>query len=206
MQHRVFAGALAACTVLAVTTAIAQNPPPPAAAPAPTSSTPAPTPSAAEPAPSSGAAAATSPAGGATAGDPAAKGGTPARRTGDRAKTGASAIPGLPPVGGAPTTSTTKPKGADASRAAADGAKGKGKAEYPRRGNLQSIYADVMNDAEKKAFREKVRKVKTYDECKSLLEATHQTMEPRAKAKGGTLPETPTEACDKAKARGRVSG
>ena len=35
MQHRVFAGALAACTVLAVTTAIAQNPPPPAAAPAP---------------------------------------------------------------------------------------------------------------------------------------------------------------------------
>jgi hypothetical protein len=133
------------------------------------------------------------------------KGSAPAGRTGNRAKTNANAN-ALPPIGGAAASAATAPKGAGEGRAAADAATGKGAVDYPRRGNLQSVYSDVMNDAEKKAFRDKVRKVKTYDECKSLLEATHQTMEPRAKAKGVTLPETPTEACDKAKARGRVSG
>jgi len=75
-----------------------------------------------------------------------------------------------------------------------------------QRGQLHKLYAGVMTDDEKSAYRNKVREVKTYDQCKALLEETNKVMEPRAKAKGEKIAQTPTEACDQAKARGRVKG
>ena len=183
-------GALAVATSFAATAAFAQSA---AHAPAPapaTSQAPAPAPSATpapapEPAKSGAAAPSQTPpgAGKASAGGAAARSG------------------GMP--GGLKMPSSTEGKTGAAGSRPQDGRPRK---DPSKRVNLQSVYAEVMTDAEKTAFRDKVRKVKTYDECKTLMEATHQTMEPRAKSQGKALSQTPTEACDKAKERGRVTG
>jgi len=71
---------------------------------------------------------------------------------------------------------------------------------------LQNAYADLMTPEELAAHRAKVKKTKTYAECKALFEATGKDMEARAKAQNKTVKATPTELCDKAKERGRVTG
>jgi hypothetical protein len=101
--------------------------------------------------------------------------------------------------------SATSGTGAAPSGGSASGKAPKSANGEPRR-QLQSLYASVMTAEEKDAYGKKVREVKTYDQCKALLEETNKAMEPRAKAQGTTIAQTPTEACDKAKARGRVKG
>jgi hypothetical protein len=105
------------------------------------------------------------------------------------------------------------PRGTGTAAATTDGAKpatgavaSEGTRGDTQRRQLQGLYAGVMTDDEESAYRKKVRDVKTYDQCKSLLEATHKAMEPRATAQGKPLAQSPTEACDQAKERGRVKG
>jgi leucyl aminopeptidase len=71
---------------------------------------------------------------------------------------------------------------------------------------LQNAYADLMTPEELAAHRAKVKKTKTYAECKALFDATGKDMEARAKAQNKTVKATPTEICDKAKERGRLTG
>jgi len=99
--------------------------------------------------------------------------------------------------------SATPGAGAQGSGSAAGKAPKSAKDGTQRR-QLQQLYAGVMTEDEKIAYRNKVREVKTYDQCKALLEETHKAMEPRAKAKGTSIAQSPTEACDQAKARGRL--
>ena len=62
----------------------------------------------------------------------------------------------------------------------------------------------LMTQEERTAHREKMRSVKTYDECKLLQTAHHAQMTVRAKDKGVTLPEPRANACDRMKARGML--
>jgi hypothetical protein len=71
---------------------------------------------------------------------------------------------------------------------------------------LQNAYADLMTPEEMAAHRAKVKKTKTYAECKALFEATDKEMEVRAKAQNKTVKATPAEICDRAKERGRLTG
>ena len=88
---------------------------------------------------------------------------------------------------------------------AARSAKG-GRQSGPVGRSLQNAYADLMTPEEQAAHRTKVKAMKTYDECRSLFEATNKEMEVRAKAQNKTLKASPAELCDRAKERGRVTG
>lgn len=60
----------------------------------------------------------------------------------------------------------------------------------------------LMTPQERTANQNKMRAVKTYDECKALQDENHKAMEARAKEKGVTLPAPRQNGCDRMKARG----
>ena len=62
----------------------------------------------------------------------------------------------------------------------------------------------LMTPEERTANQNKMRAVKTYDECKLLQTEQHKTMEARAKEKGVTLPTPRQNSCDRMKARGLI--
>ena len=119
----------------------------------------------------------------------------------------AAPAPAAPASAAAPGQAGAAPAPGSGAQQRAPRPKDKARAEgsEPRR-QLQTLYVGLMSDAEIKAYVAKVRDLKTYPECMSLLEATHKTMEPRAQAQGKTIRATPAEACEKAKARGRLTG
>ena len=140
---------------------------------------------------------------------PAKSAAQPATANTQRAPAKATTAPGAgatSATGGTTGGATNSAPGKGSKSAKGEKSAGKGgtagAVNEPRR--LLSLYAGVMTEDEKTAYRNKVRDVKTYDQCKALLEETHKTMEPRAKAKGTSIAQSPTEACDQAKARGRV--
>lgn len=65
-------------------------------------------------------------------------------------------------------------------------------------------FEDLQTKEEFTAYQAKAREVKTYSECKALLESTKKELEPRAKAENKPITANPTEICDKVKARGRI--
>lgn len=203
MSHFRTPFAVAALLVSGFAIAQATAPASPAAAPAPAPAVP------------SAAAPAAAPAATAPAAAPA-KARSPGRAPATPGTTSVTTVPG----GNAGMTQKNAkgekqaaPRGNGTASATKDGAKspagavaGEGTRGDSKRRQLQGLYAGVMTDAEESAYRKKVRDVKTYDQCKSLLEATHKAMEPRAAAQGKPLAQSPTEACDQAKERGRVKG
>jgi len=60
----------------------------------------------------------------------------------------------------------------------------------------------LMTPEERTAHRDKMRSLKTYDECKTVQSSQHALMETRAKEKGVTLPEPRYNVCDRMKDRG----
>ena len=60
----------------------------------------------------------------------------------------------------------------------------------------------LMSAEERTAHRNKMMSAKSYDECKTLQEEQHKTMEARAKEKGLALPVPRQNGCDRMKARG----
>lgn len=61
----------------------------------------------------------------------------------------------------------------------------------------------LMSPAERTEHQNKMRNLKTYDECKSYQDEHHKQMEARAKEKGLTLPAMgPRYGCDNMKSRG----
>lgn len=60
----------------------------------------------------------------------------------------------------------------------------------------------LMSAEERTAHRNKMMSAKSYDECKTLQEEQHKTMEARAKGKGLALPAPRQNGCDRMKARG----
>lgn len=177
---------LAASIALALAGAThAQTPPAPSTAPAPAATT-APAPDAASKA---GASTST------TTKDRASRRAT--TPTGNAAlpkgTPGIAAVPGAAPPGGA---QAAKPQRAER-RPNDTGGSGR---------QLQNAYADLMTPEEMAAHRAKVKQTKTYAECKSLFEATGKDMEARAKSQNKTVKANPTEICDRAKERGRLTG
>ena len=62
----------------------------------------------------------------------------------------------------------------------------------------------LMTPEERTAHREKMRSVKTVEECKALQVEHRSAMEERAKGKGITLPTPRQNGCDRMKARGFI--
>lgn len=62
----------------------------------------------------------------------------------------------------------------------------------------------LMTVEERNAYQDKIRAVKTYDECKLIQTEQHSLMETRAKEKGVTLQGPGDNACDVMKARGYI--
>ena len=62
----------------------------------------------------------------------------------------------------------------------------------------------LMTAQERTDFANKMREVKTYDECKALQEEHHKTMEARAAEKGVKLAPPRQNGCDVMKARGLI--
>lgn len=86
------------------------------------------------------------------------------------------------------------------------GGKNAGKGKSGQGAGMGKAFQDFQTKEEMDAYTAKVRAVKTYDECKSLLETTKKDLEPRAKAENKTINVNPAEVCDRAKTRGRVKG
>ncbi|CAG0968209.1 hypothetical protein BURK1_01080 [Burkholderiales bacterium] len=98
------------------------------------------------------------------------------------------------------------PKGAGRTAAAgADTPGGQGTSRQRGRG-MAWAFAELQSDTEKAAYVEKVRGVKTYAECMSLLDSTKKALEPRAKAQNKTISVDATEICERRKQRGRITG
>ena len=62
----------------------------------------------------------------------------------------------------------------------------------------------LMTQEERTEMQNKMRAVKTYDECKQLQTEHRAQMEARAKEKGVTLREPRQNGCDRMKARGMI--
>ncbi len=62
----------------------------------------------------------------------------------------------------------------------------------------------LMTGEERTAYQDKIRAVKSYDECKAIQVEQHSLMETRAKEKGVTLQGPQDNACDVMKARGYI--
>jgi len=62
----------------------------------------------------------------------------------------------------------------------------------------------LMTPEERTEHQNKMRSMKTYDECTAYQQEHHKLMEQRAKEKGATLPTPQTNACDRMKARGLI--
>ena len=173
---------LAASIALALAGAAHAQAPAPATTPAPaTSAAPAATPT-----PAPAAAPATK--------DRANRGTSPTQ-----APTGNALPRGTPGIAAVPGTASAGSQAAKGERNHERRPEGSGR-------QLQNAYADLMTPEELAAHRAKVKKTKTYAECKALFEATDKEMEARAKAQNKTVKATPTEICDRAKERGRVTG
>jgi hypothetical protein len=80
--------------------------------------------------------------------------------------------------------------------------KGKG---GKRPAGMGRAFKDLQTQEEYAAYSAKVKSVKTYGECKALLETTRKELEPRAKAENKPITINPTEICDSAKSRGRLT-
>jgi hypothetical protein len=74
------------------------------------------------------------------------------------------------------------------------------------RGGMQRAFLDYQTKEEFGVYKEKATAVKTYDECKSLLESTKKDLEPRAKAQNKAIDVNPTAVCDRAESNGRLTG
>ena len=61
---------------------------------------------------------------------------------------------------------------------------------------------DVMSAEERAAHRDKMRAVKTYEECTAVQVEHHTAMEARAKEKGVSLPTLRQNGCERMKSRG----
>jgi len=186
MTYRTTLGILSASIVLALAgTVQAQAPAAPSTIP--------PTPAPAANAPAAAPATTPAPAAAPKSGTSTSKSpGAPKRTTtGKAAPTG---TPGVAAVPGASPSGSAKPR------------KEAAKSEGQETRQLQTAYADLMTPEEMAAHKKKVKQTKTYAECKTLFDATGKDMEARAKAQNKTVKATPTELCDKAKERGRVTG
>ncbi|WP_126444976.1 hypothetical protein [Sulfuricystis multivorans] len=62
----------------------------------------------------------------------------------------------------------------------------------------------LMTPEERSEWANKMREVKTYEECKALQEEHHKAMEERAKEKGVKLMPPRQNGCDVMKARGFI--
>ena len=62
----------------------------------------------------------------------------------------------------------------------------------------------LMTQEERTEMQNKMRAVKTYDECKQLQTEHRAQMEARAKEKGVTLGEPRQNRCDRMKAKGMI--
>lgn len=60
----------------------------------------------------------------------------------------------------------------------------------------------LMTDKERAAHHSAMMSTTTYEECRVVQSAQHQTLEARAKEKGVTLPIARENACDRMKAKG----
>lgn len=80
--------------------------------------------------------------------------------------------------------------------------KGKG---GKRPAGMGRAFRDLQTQEEYAAYMVKVKSVKTHGECKGLLETTRKELEPRAKAENKPISINPTEICDSAKSRGRLT-
>lgn len=80
--------------------------------------------------------------------------------------------------------------------------KGKGS---KRPAGMGRAFKDLQTQEEFTAYSAKVKNVKTVGECKALLETTRKELEPRAKAENKPISINPTEICDSAKSRGRLT-
>jgi Spy/CpxP family protein refolding chaperone len=63
---------------------------------------------------------------------------------------------------------------------------------------------DLMSVEERATHRDKMRAVKTYEECKAVQVEHHTSMEARAKEKGVSLPTVRQNGCERMKARGII--
>ena len=82
------------------------------------------------------------------------------------------------------------------------GRQGAGRGMRFNQGNTQGWA--LMTPEERTAHREKMRSVKTVEECKALQAEHRSVMEERAKGKGVTLPTPRQNGCDRMKARGFI--
>ena len=79
---------------------------------------------------------------------------------------------------------------------------GQGRGHGMRHNQGNTAGWSLMTPEERTAHRDKMRSLKTYDECKLVQTEHHALMLNRAKEKGVTLPEPRLNACDRMKARG----
>jgi len=87
-----------------------------------------------------------------------------------------------------------------------NGAKGGGRGKTdPRPIGMGRAFKSLQTQDEYAAYSVKAKAVKTYPECRALLETTKKELEPRAKAENKPMTVNPTEICDKAKERGRLT-
>lgn len=126
----------------------------------------------------------------------------PAPATKSMPATAPAGTPSAGATGAAPSTGGTQPP---APRSASPKA-GRQKGDLPVGRELQNAYSDLMTPEEMAAHRTKVKSIKTYSDCKTLFETTNKEMEARAKALSKAVKSSPTEICDRAKERGRVTG
>ena len=115
-------------------------------------------------------------------------------------------VPGQPPTsrgtGAGSPGYAQSPAGSQGS-----GAKGGGKGRTdPRPMGMGRAFKNLQTQEELAAYSVKAKAVKTYAECRTLLETTKKELEPRAKAENKPMTVNPTEICDKAKERGRFTG
>ena len=82
---------------------------------------------------------------------------------------------------------------------------GSGKGKGKRPAGMGRAFTNLQTQEEYAAYSAKAKNVKTHGECKALLETTMKELEPRAKAENKPMSVNPTEICDSAKARGRVT-
>jgi hypothetical protein len=71
-------------------------------------------------------------------------------------------------------------------------------------GKMAGRGAGLMTAEERTAHQQKMRQVKTVDECRKVQAEQHTAMEARAKEKGITLPAPHQNPCDNMKARGLI--
>jgi hypothetical protein len=130
---------------------------------------------------------------------PILPGQSPKRQTGQgaNAKRSGQGAPGQPQPGAQAGAAGQPPVGVN--QGSREGKGGK------RRTGMGRAFTNLQTQEEYAAYSAKARNVKTHGECKALLETTMKELEPRAKAENKPMSVNPTEICDSAKARGRLT-